>query len=81
MVRIIDEVADEWADLIIETIEENYGLTVKDKKRVREAFLARVQGILANPDPMAQEQGLDELQAEGYTLEDAAAALVKGGAK
>lgn len=79
MVRIIDEVANEWADNIIECIEENYGLTVKDKKKVKQAFMERVQAALNNPDMMAQEQELQGLQAEGYSLDDIAAALVAEG--
>ena len=79
MVRIIDEVANEWADNIIECIEENYGLTVKDKKKVKQAFMERVQAALNNPDLMAQEQELQGLQAEGYSLDDIAAALVAEG--
>lgn len=68
---LIDEVADYWAELVPEVIEEAYGLTVENKRRVRQQFLERVRGALA-----AGDAGVQAMQAEGYTEDQMAEALV-----
>ncbi len=69
--ELIDEVADYWAELVPEVIEEAYGLTVENKRKVRQQFVEKVQAALA-----AGDAGVMGMQAEGYTEDQMAEALV-----
>lgn len=68
---IIDEANDYWADIIVEAANEAFGLTVENKRRVRQQFVERVQAALA-----AGDEGVMGMQAEGYTEDQMAEALV-----
>lgn len=71
MLSVIGEVADEVADVVTEMLEEYYGMTVKDKKKVRDQFVARVQSAVEMGD-----EGIMGLKAEGYTEDQMALALM-----
>ena len=77
MVTIINEVAEEWADLVGDMLEEYYGLADADRKALKAQLMERMQGILSEPD--TADAGLKQMQAEGYSMDKLVAAMMAEG--
>lgn len=75
---LIDKVADYWVERAVKALEY-YDLPKGDRKYLKEQFLGRVTGVLQAPDLASKEAGIEALEAEGYSVEDMAAALAAVG--
>ena len=78
VLKLIDKVADYWVERAVKALEY-YDLPKGDQKYLKEQFLSRVTGVLQAPDLAAKEAGIEGMEAEGYSVEDMAAALAAAG--